>query len=348
MKAMLLHLPGLPWECLARDDATRLLPTLHALIESGSAGPLPPAGPQPAIDGVVLTGREPADSGLSSARAPRPDGFGLDIAGASHLKVSTFARQLDLAGKRCALVNLRGTHFDALAGGVIVSDGFFDIRAHHYADWGIPPGALAPLSMADQLADLRVHPEDLEPSQLGPLAACEGGAVRPEQLRVLARALAETSGAHAVATWLAEYGALDVCAVRYPVLTQLGGMFADPAQRNTGDGTAWALIALLDAFIARMLALAGDDAVILVTGGTDKRPFWIARGPHVAVDALWPSDTSLLDVAPSLLALFGLADPSMPGQSRMTSVAEHLVAVAPLALPVQVTSLPDGFGEPAA
>lgn len=343
MKAMLLHLPGLPWECLARDDAADLLPTLHALINTGSAGPLATAGPHQAMDGVVLTGRAPADSGLLTALSPRPDGLGVDITGALHLKVPNFAHYLDAAGKRCALVNLRGTHFEDLAGGINASDAFFEIRAHGYAEWGIPPGALAPLAMADHLAELRVHPEDLEPSQLGPLAACEGDALRPEQLRILARALAETSGAHAVATWLAEHAALDVCAVRYPVLTQLGGMFADPAQRDTGKGTAWALIALLDAFIARMLACAGDDAVIMITGGTEAHPFWIARGAGVAVDALWPADTSLLDVAPSLLSLFGLVDPSMPGQPRVGAGRGSLIAVSPVALPEQVTALPDGF-----
>lgn len=341
MKAILLHLPGLPWECLARDDAALMLPTLHALIESGSAGPLAPAGG--VMDGVVLTGRQPADSGLLAARAPRPDGFGADLAGALHLKVPGFARYLDAAGKRCALVNMSGTHFAELAGGIVASDGFFEIRAHSYAQWGIPPGALAPLTMAGQLAELRVHPEDLEPSQLGPLVASERGPTRPEQLRTLARALAETSGAHAVATWLAEYGGLDLCAVRYPVLTGLGGMFADPAQRETGKGAAWALIGLLDAFIARMLHLAGNDAVIMVTGGTEARPFWIARGPGVAVDQLWPEGTTLYDVAPSLLSWFGLVDPSMPGQSRIMGSKGHLVAVAPLALPAQVVSQPEGF-----
>ncbi|NML60410.1 hypothetical protein HHL21_04765 [Massilia sp. RP-1-19] len=345
---MLLHLPGLPWECLSRDDAASWLPTLHALIESGSAGPLAPVGRHPLMDGVVLTGRGPADSGLLAAMAPRPDRFGADLAGALHLKVPGFARYLDDAGKRCALVNLRGTHFDELARGIIASDGFFEVRAHSYAQWGIPPGALAPLSMAGLLADLRVHPEDLAPSQLGPLVAGESGSVRPEQLRMLARALAETSGAHTVATYLAEHGALDMCAVRYPVLAGLGGMFGDPAQRETGKGTAWALIALLDAFVARMLALGGNDAVIMITGGNETRPFWIASGPGVAVDELWPEGTSLYDVAPSMLSMFGLADPSMPGQSRIIGGNGDPVAVAPVALPGQVLSLPDSFAGPAA
>ena len=348
MKALLIHLPGVPWECIARDDAATLLPTLHFLIESGSAGPLEAVGPHPAMDGAILTGRDGADSGLSSARSPRPDGFGHDLTGAMHLNVPTFARHLDQAGKRCALVNLRGTHFDELANGIVASDAMFEIRARSYADWGIPPGALSPIGMASQLAELRVHPDDLEPSQLGPLLASEGGEVKPDQLRTLARALAESSGAHATATWLAEHGALEVCAVRYPLLTQLGGLFADPAQCGTGKGTAWTLIALLDAFIARMLALAGEDAMVHITGGTDARPFWIARGPGAAVDMLWPEDTSLYDVAPSMLALFSLVDLSMPGQPRVGGARDHLMQVAPVTLPAQVLALPDGFGGPAA
>jgi hypothetical protein len=199
--------------------------------------------------------------------------------------------------------------------------------------------------MADQLADLRVHPEDLAPSQLGPLMAAEGGSARPEQLRMLAKALAETSGAHAVATWLAEFGALDMCAVRYPLLTQLGGLFSDPVQRETGKGAAWALIALLDAFIGRMRSLVASDSVIMITGGTEARPFWIASGPGIAADQLWPEGTGLYDVAPSLLSLFGLFDPAMPGQSRIIGAAAALVPVAPVVMDRQVLSLPDGFGQ---
>lgn len=346
MKAILMHLPGLPWECLARDDAASLLPALHGLIESGSAGPLAPIGPHPLMDGVILTGRAPGDNGLLAATAPRADGFGVDLTGARHLKVPGFARYLDDAGKRCALVNLRGTHFDELAGGVVASDGFFEIRAHCHAQWGIPPGALAPLSMADRLADLRIHPDDLAPSQLGPVLAGEASAAEPGQLRILAKALAESSGAHAVATYLAEYGGLDICAVCYPMLTRLGGKFADPAQCQTGKGAAWALIALLDAFIGTMRTAGGIDPVIMVTGGTQTHPFWIASGPGVAVDQLWPAGTTLYDVAPSLLSLFGYYDAAMPGRSRVTSEQVLLAPVAPVSVTRQVLALPEGFGQP--
>jgi hypothetical protein len=317
MKAVLIHVPNLPWECIARDNAAQLVPTLFAMIESGSAGPLPAVGPDPLMDGVILTGRRPADSGLLTRLAPRPDGFATDLATAMHLEAPAVTGYLDAAGVRCASVNLRATSFGALANGIVAADAFFEIRARTFDDWGIPPGALAPLEMAGELADLRVHPEDLLPEQLGPLMSREPQGDSAAQLRTMARALAESSGAHSVATHLVEHGAYDVCMVRYAMFAQLGGQFAEPASMPTGKGAAWLLIELLDKFIARLKFLAGEDAVFMVTGGLEAKPFWIAQGPGIAGDQLWPQGTSLYDVAPSLLALFGLKDNAMPGSVRM-------------------------------
>ena len=317
MKAVLIHIPGMPWECIARDNAALLVPTLFALIEGGSAGPLAAVGPDPLMDGVILTGLRPADSGLLTRQAPRPDGFGTDLAAAMHLKTPAVTEYLAGAGLRCASVNLRATSFGALPNGVVASDAFFEIRARTFDDWGIPPGALAPIEAADELADLRVHPEDLQPSQLGPLMSREPKGDTATQLRTMAKALSESTGAHSVATHLVEHGNVDVCMVRYPMLAQLGGQFAGPATQQTGKGAAWLLIELLDKFVARLKFLAGEDSVFMITGGLEAKPFWIAHGEGIPADQLWPLGTSLYDVAPSLLALFGLKDDAMPGRARI-------------------------------
>lgn len=296
MKAILIHIPNLPWECIARDDAAQLLPTLFAMLEGGSAGPLPAVGPDPLMDGVILTGQRPAASGLA---APAVTSY------------------LDAAGVRCASVNLGGTKSSALPHGVVAADDFFEIRTSTFDDWTIPPGALAPPGMADQLAELRVHTEDLLPEQLAPLMAREPQGDSEARLRTMAKALAESSGAHSVAMHLVETGACDMCMVRYPMFAQLGGQFAEPAAMKTGTGAAWLLIELVDKFVARLKVLAGEDAVIMVTGGVATKPFWIAQGPGIAGDQLWPQGTSLYDVAPSLLALFGLTDNAMPGRARI-------------------------------
>jgi len=313
MKAVLVHLPDVPWHCLMQDSAAPLLPTFLKLIEGGTAGLCAPVGPHPVMDGIIMTGATPHHNGLLTTHAVRPDGFDVDMVSAFQLKAPTVWQYLDAAKLRCASVNMLATNFGQLDRGMIVSDAFCEIRAANFDAWGIPPGAISPLCMGKKLADFRVHPEDLEVAQIAPFLADETPGEGDARPRIIARTLAENSTAHAAATFLLENENLDFCAVRYPALTQLKTAFASPRQSRLGTGAAWGFLRLLDAFLARLVELSGEDAVFFVTGGMESAPFWIAHGPGVAEDLLWPPNTSLYDVAPSLLSLFGVKAMEMPG-----------------------------------
>lgn len=335
MKAVLVHLPDVPWHCLTQDSAAPLLPTFLKLIEGGTAGLCAPVGPHPVMDGIIMTGARPDQNGLLTAHEVRQDGFGVDLVSAIQLKAPTLWQYLDAAKLRCASVNMLATNFGQLDRGMIVSDAFCEIRAANFDAWGIPPGAISPLRMGKELADFRVHPEDLDVAQIAPFLVDEPPREGDARPRIIARILAENSTAHAAATFLLENENLDFCAVRYPALAQLKTAFPSPLQSPPGSGAAWGFLRLLDAFLARLVELSGNGTVFFVTGGMESAPFWIVHGPGVAEDLLWPPQTSLYDVAPSLLSLFGLKAREMPGslppdifRSRPTSVVSAASAPA--------------------
>lgn len=330
MKAVLVHLPGVPWHCLMQDCAAPLLPAFLKLIESGASGTCKAIGPHPLMDGVIATGRAPHPNGLLTRHEARADGFGVDLASACQPGAPAVWQYLDAAGARCASVNMLATNFGVLEQGIVVSDAFCEIRAAHFDGWGIPPGAIFPLRLAPALADFRVHPEDLEVDHVAPFLVDEAPDQGQAKPRVVAKILAENSTAHAAATYLLEQERVDFCAVRYPALAQLRTAFASAAERPPGKGAAWGFLRLLDAFLSRLIELAGPGAAFFVTGGTEDAPFWIACGPGVAEDVLWPRNTSLYDLAPSLLALFGFTAGNLSGTVPAGIFANRQTVSVPL------------------
>lgn len=316
MKAVLVLLPDFPWRCLMQDDAESHLPTLFGLIERGASGPCPSLGPHPIMDGVIFSGMSPIQSGLLTRTEIRPDAFGVDNASASKWLTPPLWEYFDSAGLRAAIVNLRATTNSQLKHGFVVADTFCEISARTFLDWGIPFGAVSPPDLLAELADIRVHPEDLAAAQIAHfIASGEIARSREREARVAIKTLAENVTAHAAATHLLASKEADFLIVRYPAIAQLKGAFPAPATGQGARGCAWAFLKMLDAFVARLVELSSENTAFLVCGGTEAEPFWIACGPRIQPDCLWPKGTSLYDVAPAMLGLAGLKVPGMRGET---------------------------------
>ncbi|HJV94343.1 MAG TPA: tetratricopeptide repeat protein, partial [Azonexus sp.] len=197
----------------------------------------------------------------------------------------------------------------------VVADAFCEVSARTFADWGVPLGAVSPPGLMAELADIRVHPEDLEAAQIAPFLVGEIARPSESEARVAIKTLAENVTAHSAATYLLESKELDFLIVRYPALAQLKGAFPAPAPERPGRGSAWAFLEMLDAFVARLRELSSDDTTVFICGGTEAEPFWIACAPQSQPDCLWPAGTSLYDIAPAMLGLAGLKVPSMRGRT---------------------------------
>jgi predicted AlkP superfamily phosphohydrolase/phosphomutase/tetratricopeptide (TPR) repeat protein len=215
--------------------------------------------------------------------------------------------------------------------------------------WPLLPGTIYPPDLASAMERLRIGPGEIDQEILRLFVPKleEIDRSKPNRLGMLARILAECFTIHAAATWLMENSAWDFMAVYYIGIDHFshGFMNFHPPLLRGVDEKEFELYKdvvsggyrLMDLFLGRLLQLAGPDTTVLVvsdhgfhsdhlrprqipqvpTGpATQHRPlgmFGIA-GPGIRRDERIYG-AGLLDIAPTVLALFGLpAGEDMPGR----------------------------------
>jgi tetratricopeptide (TPR) repeat protein len=337
------------------------LPQLEALIESGVSGPFPSLAPHapPIVATSIATGRHPAGHGVLAELERRPDGGGVQPIGRRSWRAPAFWELLVAAGLRTAVVNWPATAPADRWPGIVVDETFAIPLGCSFDDWPLPPHCVSPAWRA-VMADLRVHPGEIGADALRQLVPrlAEIDPRRDNTLARLAGALARSASVHAAATHLAEAAEWDMLAVDYPLFADVRTAVSRvPSDRAALYGNAGAAAyQLLDIMLGRLRDLAGKDAAMVVIGAgggrlseslatqaadpegaaARDRGVLVAAGPGIAVDAML-HQTSSVDLAPSILAYFGLSAPS-DGQ-----VLEALFSDPPQTTPI---GLP--VGRPAA
>lgn len=329
-KLLLIHLPDLPWKCLASDNAMEKLPQLHQLLERGVSGVFPSIGPSPILDGVLATGQCPTANGLLTNKTLRPDGYGSDIAAVDSFCVPSLWSLFDRQDIKCSVVNQKATQFSSLSKGIVVSERYCEVLTTDAECWGIPPGSVSPMSIAEELSSLRFHASEITGEHLTPLiqteqSQCNDANKKQFIMRIAAKVLSENTTVHSVATHLLANQSPDVLSVRYHALQQLNDHFAKPLVTNCKTNSAWQFMSLIDAFIARLMEMSSNDVTVFVTGGRDEAPFWIAYGPNIKQDLLFSEAVTLYDFSVTALAILGIESGDLPGKIAQEIFTENLV-----------------------
>jgi tetratricopeptide (TPR) repeat protein len=326
-KLLLLGLAGIGWDALAARVADGRLPAIGALMGRGVAGrlrsPTPPS--QLATWATIATGYAADRHGIVQAEevwagGTRPTGH------ASWRSDPIWLRLAD-AGVATAGIGWPATAPGASWPGAHVDPRFFVPSGHAFEDWLVPPGA-APESWADTLRDLRVHPDDMTGPMLRPfvpdMAAVDQD--RDPRLIELALMIARLSSAHAAAMALIASARWDALLIHHDWLEKVADRFrgAGPPYDGVYDA-AWTLI---DQLIGALVQSLPDTTILIVSpGNPGEAGAIVAAGPGIARGALRGAST--FDVAPTVLAHFGLADAQLPGRT-LWPVATPLRAAAPL------------------
>jgi tetratricopeptide (TPR) repeat protein len=286
-----------------------------------------PIGEGPAPWASLITGHPPDVHGVFSDREAWAGG--LRPVSRASWRVPPIWASLSAAGIATGSVGWPAAGPGRSWPGVHVDASFGEASGVDRASWALPLNC-APADVRPLIRERRVHPADVTGAMLAPfapgLAAIDQD--RDAALPALAVAMAETATLHAAAAWMLESQRADAVFVHYPWLGRVRAGFegqSDPLFEAVVPN-AWRF---LDALIGGLVARAPADMAVMVAspGWAGEAGVWLSVGPKAAQSADAADD--LLDVAPTVLALFGLADATLPGQVGGWAAARRDLVPAP-------------------
>jgi hypothetical protein len=333
------------------------MPNLARLRAEGVWGQVLASEPllAPALWTTVATGRNPMAHDVLTPWAARPDGGGVGPVGRPSWHAPAFWQILEAAGRRTITVGWPATAPATDWPGVHVDARFAVATGPDFATWAVPRGAVSPATMLPSLRELRVHPTDMEGAMVAPFVPriAEIDQYRESGLTKLAVMLAAVSTVHAVATELLATQDWDAAAVHYDWLDPIQRSFLSHGAESRFGGVVDAAYNFADALLGRLMALAGEDTTLWVMspngvrlslppGGAAQTLSWRGTG-FIAARGRWIAGgqtlapVRLADIAPSLLARFGLVaemdgkrlSALAPGQSRRTVTVPAMKPPAP-------------------
>lgn len=304
----------------------------------------------PSVWTSLATGRQPETHGVLDLSMPRPGGGGVMPVGHAAWRAPSIWQAVAAAGRHTLTVGWPATWPAIAWPDTHVDTRFAMPTGPDFDTWAVPPDCAAPSASRKRLRSLRLHPSDVTGLMLAPLVPCltEVDQYRDARLTQLAVILSTTTTLHAVATGLIEGETWDLACIHYPILDEIQRQFGHLAGDPIWGGVVEAAYAFVDAMLGRLLALVAADASVWVVSpngvrGVDGMVTWSRTG-MIAARGRWIepgtelTGARLVDVAPSVLARFGLTMETdgavirslAPGGSRRP------VAVAP-----PTTSPPD-------
>lgn len=324
------------------------LPALATLLREGCAGAVRGFAPwSPAmLWGTVATGVLPDRHGIWGEALFDEQAGAARMSGPGDRRAPAFWNLLEATGRECAVLGWPGTYpAESLRGGVVVTESFAHAPGGEEADaaWLVPAGAVSPAARAEDLAELRLRPCDVDTGLIGlfvPKLREIDQSLDRRPAWLLAR-LAELYTMHNVAVVLAGEGQPDLLAVQFPFLAEVEerfGIFQAPRHPAVGaDECAWyggvvaSAYRLLDVLLADLIKTCDAETAVVVVSthgfarGTE-RPEHRPQSP--AERAAWHRSQGLLamrgpgvrsggkiegarleDVAPTLLAWAGVSAP---------------------------------------
>ncbi len=318
------------------------MPNLTRLVERGVMGNLATLQPvlSPMLWTSIATGKRPFKHGILGFTEPTPDGEAVQPV--SQLSRSTKAiwNILNQCGYRSGVVGWWPSHPVEPINGAMVSNHYHRALGPPERPWPLPPGAVHPPQLAERLAELRFNPNELVPEEVLPFVplAREVDQDKDRRLGTLMKILAECVSVHNAATWLMQHSEWDFFAVYYDAIDHFshGFMRYHPPRRDWIPERDYELYSEVvsaayqfhDMLLGTLLGLVDEDTHVIVCSDhgfhpDHLRPRQIPRepagpavehrdlgmlvmaGPGIRRDELIHG-ASLLDIAPTLLALFGL------------------------------------------
>jgi hypothetical protein len=320
-RLLLIGVSGIDWAALLPRLKSGVVPNLQALQQRGRAGWLAAWPPSDGPSGwaTMATGRPPEVHMVH--RDQEAWSAGVRATSRASWNAPPLWARLSAAGISTGGVAWPASRPGAGWDGAHLDDSVAQPTGSGGTRWALPLHC-APAPLREAVRDLRVHPTDITAAMLRPLVPELPGMdqERDTGLPRLAIAMARAATIQAGAVFLLEQQRPEALFIHQPWLGEVCAAFGESKDgpfAGVVDG-AWRF---LDGLIGRLAALAGADClVMLASPGLGQKPgALIAAGPHVSPGEL--DGAGLLDIAPTVLAAFGLEDAALPGRALADLVA---------------------------
>lgn len=319
------------------------MPMLRKLIERGVMGNLSTLEPMlsPMLWTSIATGKRAYGHGIHGFTEVDPASGQVRPVVAASRATRTIWEILSARGLRCHVVGWFATQGEHGINGCAVSGSFPHPTAGPGLAWPPPPrGTIFPERLGEHLNPLRVSPEEIEGEVVG-MFVPRFGEIDPQRDRRLGRLrmhLAECFSIQAAATWLMGHEPWDFMAVYFRAIDEICHHFmpfhpprmegAPEREFEIYKDVVNSTYRLHDLLLARLIALAGEGTTVLLVSdhgfhSDHLRPRFTPRipagivvwhrhqgifagaGPDLLEDEIIHG-ASLLDVTPTILALYGL------------------------------------------
>jgi len=341
-KVLLIGWDAADWKIASPLLDSGLMPTLDGMINEGVMGNIATLQPilSPMLWNSIATGKRPHKHGIHGFMEPDPHSGGVRPVSSTSRKVKALWNILTQRGYKTHVLGWFAGHPAEPIDGVSVSDLYPHSTGPLDKPWDLPTGAVHPENLRETFARLRMHPAELtEEAILSWIPrAAEVDQEKDRGLNTFAKILAENCSIHNAATWILKNQAWDFLAVYYNGIDHFCHAFMNyrpprmegiPEDRfeiykDVVDGA----YRFHDMMLETLLTLAGPEATVILLSdhgfhsdhlrpkripmepagpAVQHRPFGIfcMKGPGIKKDERIYGAT-LLDVAPTVLTLFGL------------------------------------------
>jgi predicted AlkP superfamily phosphohydrolase/phosphomutase/tetratricopeptide (TPR) repeat protein len=341
-KVLLVGWDAADWKVIHPLLAAGKLPNLQRLVTHGATGSIATLHPplSPMLWTSVATGKRPFKHGVHGFTEPAPDGRGICPITNLSRKAKALWNILSQNHLRSTVIGWWPSHPVEVIHGIMLSDHYHRARGPLDAGWPLPANTIHPSELADTLAAFRVHPDQLAPSIVEPFIplAREIDQDEDKRLALFLRTLAECMSIQSAALWLLDHQPWDFFAVYFESVDHFchGFMRYHPPRLPWIGAREFELYHNVvsmayqfhDEMLGDLVQKAGGDTIVILMSDHGFHPDHlrpssipdIPSGPAVehrdygvfaiAGPGIKPNHTvygpSLLDVAPTILNIFGL------------------------------------------
>ncbi len=361
-KVLVLGWDAADWKIINPLLDAGQMPALESLIARGVMGDLATLDPvlSPILWTSIATGKTGDKHGILNFVEPVPEQTEIRPVTSTSRKCKALWNILSQNDLKSNIVGWWPSNPAEPINGVMVSNLFQKVTSEKAKDWKLQGGTVHPERLAETLAEYRVHPMEITGSHILPFVpnAKSIDQEKDKNLTTIVKYLAECSSLHNAATWLMENEPWDLTAVYFDTIDHIchGFMKFRPPYMIGVDKEMYefykdvvdSVYRFHDMMLDRYIKLAGEDATIIIISdhgfhsdhlrpkrlpsepmapALEHRQYGIfcMAGPGIQKDERIYGAT-LLDIAPTILTLFGLpVGKDMDGKVLTQSFEEKII-----------------------